>query len=198
MLAATPLLFAMQQAAEGVVWLTFSPSDQLEAHRLAVAVFLGVAMVAWPLWISIALRSVERSPSRRVMLTMLACLGAVVSATSTVMLMRWPPVPVIVGHSIQYDSGLVMSGTLGVLLLVGYVLPTIGPFFVSTIQTSQMIGATLVASLVLTILVERDALTSVWCFFAAILSLQIQNALKQERRFEARVPHSARIPSVFV
>ena len=55
------------------------------------------------------------------------------------------------------------------------------PLFVSTLPTARTIGITLVISLIATLVVERDALTSVWCFFAAILSLQTLGAVERVR-----------------
>ncbi len=37
----------------------------------------------------------------------------------------------------------------------------------------------------LTMLIERDAVTSVWCFFAAILSVQTVLALEKDRHVSA-------------
>jgi hypothetical protein len=46
----------------------------------------------------------------------------------------------------------------------------------------RLIGVTLVLSLSLTVLIEHDAVTSVWCFFAAILSVQTVLTLGEDRR----------------
>ncbi len=48
MYAAIPFLFAGQQAAEGVVWVTIDQPDQAWLQRLAVNVFLAIALVIWP------------------------------------------------------------------------------------------------------------------------------------------------------
>jgi hypothetical protein len=65
------------------------------------------------------------------------------------------------------------------------VMPTVVPFFVSTARLARTIGVALAASLVVTVIVQRDALTSVWCFFAAILSGLVLLAVDRERRAEA-------------
>jgi hypothetical protein len=71
---------------------------------------------------------------------------------------------------------------VAILLLVAYLVPTIEPFFVSTMRTARVIGFTLAVSVVATFVLERDALTSVWCFFAAILSVQTLIAIERVRR----------------
>src|SRR5437870_4913753 len=72
MLAAVPLLFAAQQAAEGVVWLTTDsahPSTLGANHSLAVYAFLAFALIVWPVWSPLSLRRIERSGPRRSILT---------------------------------------------------------------------------------------------------------------------------------
>jgi hypothetical protein len=179
--AAIPLLFAAQQAAEGVVWSTFSPSDHSVAHGAAAVAFLLVAMAIWPVWVSLSLRDAERDAGRRRLLSILIGIGVVVAAGSALMMLRSPPVATIVGHSIRYKSVALGNRAVGILLLVAYLVPTIAPFFVSTMRIARTIGVTLVISLIATLVVERDALTSVWCFFAAILSLQTLMAVERVR-----------------
>ena len=101
MLAAVPFLFAAQQAAEGIVWLTLSRADQIAPHRLAVIAFLGIAFIVWPVWVSLAFRAVERTPDRRHVLTALAMFGLIVSVSSAVLLTRWRPIAAVAGHSIR-------------------------------------------------------------------------------------------------
>jgi hypothetical protein len=101
---------------------------------------------------------------------------------STLMMMRSPPVAAVAGHSIRYELMAVGNSAVAILLLVSYLVPTIAPFLVSTMRTARAIGVTLMASLIATLLVERDALTSVWCFFAAVLSIQVLVAVEHVRR----------------
>ena len=151
-------------------------------HRMAVNTFLGLGLVVWPIWLPISLRLAEREAARRLVLTALFGVGVVTAVCALVLLMRWQPVAVMAGHSIRYDRAGSNGSARDLLLLLSYTLPTIVPFFVSTTSLARPIGATLVASLVLATLIQRDTLTSVWCFFAAILSSQILVAVGQKRR----------------
>lgn len=71
MFAAIPLVFAAQQAAEGVVWLTIEGSAHPVLHRLAVIAFLGFALIVWPIWLPSSLQLIERRLERRRVLTAL-------------------------------------------------------------------------------------------------------------------------------
>lgn len=170
MFASIPLVFAAQQATEGVVWLTIDGSAHATVHRLAVIAYLGLALVVWPMWLPFSLQLIERSPERRKALLGLFWVGVSAAATAIVLLMRSRPVAVVAGHSIRYNRSGHATGWLGALVLLAYIAPTILPLFVSTAPLARVIGTVLAMSLVLTALIERTALTSMWCFFAAILS----------------------------
>jgi len=183
MVAAIPFLFAIQQAAEGVVWLTTPRSSDTEIQRIAATIFLSCALIVWPVWLSFALRRVERVPERRRILGALGWAGVVVAVTASALLARRPPEVAIAGHSIHYDrAGGGSSAALNALLILIYIVPTVVPFFVSTMRLARTIGATLIISLIVTAFAERDALTSVWCFFAALLSVLIVLSLQAEHK----------------
>jgi hypothetical protein len=182
MYAAVPLIFAAQQAAEGVVWLTI---DQLAYARLlglAVTAFLAVAFVLWPVWLPLSLLRIERSAPRRRGLAVLLVIGAAVAVASTVLLLRWQPVAQIAGHSIRYAyPGEPFGWPAGVGLAI-YAVPTVLPFFLSSASLTRSTGILLLVSLIVAALVQRDTLTSVWCFFAAVLSTLVLATVLMEQR----------------
>jgi hypothetical protein len=187
MFAAIPLLFAAQQAAEGVVWLTMGDSAGA-LHRLAVNAFLSAALVVWPMWLPFSLRLVERDDGRRRALTGLFWLGVLVSVYAASLLARWQPTARIAGHSISYDYQSRHETLSHVIYLVAYVVPTLVPFFVSTLALARTMGVMLIASLAVTVLVQRDTLTSVWCFFAALMSCLILVIVGKEQRGALGLP----------
>jgi len=150
--------------------------------------FLGLALVVWPMWLPFSLRLIERSPERRKALTGLLWVGVSAAATALVLLMRSRPVAVVAGHSIRYDRSGHATGWLGALVLLAYIAPTILPLFVSTAPLARAIGTVLAMSLVLTALIERTAMTSMWCFFAAILSALIWVAMGRSEFAKAGAP----------
>jgi hypothetical protein len=182
LLAVVPLLFAAQQVAEGVVWVTFDRPNWGGLHLLGVATFLGVALVVWPTWVPLALWAAEGNPRRRTVLSVLAWVGAGVSAYAGIHLIRGQPTAHVTGHSIAYSYAETGPALVLALYLPVYVLPAVVPFFVSTMRKARLMGAVLTASLVLTFVIERDALTSVWCFFAALLSLVIALGVSPRHR----------------
>jgi hypothetical protein len=184
MLAATPLLFSVQQVAEGMVWRTIGDPDQAPLHLLSVAVFLGFALVIYPTWSPLSLYLAERNPRRRKVLGALLALGVCVSIYAAVLLLRNGPVARIDHHSITYSYGRFGNSLVLGLYLPGYVLPTVVPFFVSTMNKAKVMGGVLAFGLVATFVIKRQTLTSVWCFFAAVMSGVIVLSIAAEHRLE--------------
>jgi hypothetical protein len=181
MFASIPLIFAAQQAAEGVVWLTFGDPAHAILHRVAVNGFLGVALIVWTTWLPSSLRALENDAARRRLLTALFGFGSLVALYAAVLLTWWPPTARIVGRCLTYDHPKIHDSAM-FIYLCGYAIPSIIPFFVSTYRRARGIGGALVASLFAAILVERNALTSVWCFFAAVLSCLIWRIVSLEEQ----------------
>jgi hypothetical protein len=183
-LAATPLLFAVQQVAEGMVWRTIDAPDQSTLHLVSVVVFLGFALVVYPTWSPLALFLAERDPRRRKFLGALLTFGVGVSIYVGALLLRQRPVARVAGHSITYDYDKAGSALVLALYLPGYVLATVVPFFVSTMSKAKVMGAVLACGLIATFVIKRQALTSVWCFFAAVMSGVIVLSVAAEHKLE--------------
>src|SRR5579871_159402 len=183
-LSATPLLFAVQQVAEGMVWRTIHDPQPSTLNLLSIAVFLGFALVVYPIWSPLALFLPERDPRRRKILCGLLAFGACVSIYAAALLIQQRPVARIANHSITYDYDKVGGSLVLALYLPGYVIPTVVPFFVSTMKHAKVMGAVLVFGLVATFVIKRQALTSVWCFFAAVLSGVIVLSIAAEHKIE--------------
>jgi hypothetical protein len=185
MFAAVPLIFAAQQASEGVVWLTIDAPAADPVHRAAVIAFLGFALAVWPAWLPLSLFRTERDGHRRRLLAAMEALGVIVAIVSAVLLAKSTPVAVVAGHSIRYDHAGGGNTVIDALVVLAYLIPTVGPFFVSSASHARAIGTLLIVALVAAILVEREALTSVWCFFAAMLSGTVYLSVRQDHRAAA-------------
>ncbi|HVR63760.1 MAG TPA: DUF6629 family protein [Polyangia bacterium] len=192
MLAVVPLLFAGQQIAEGFVWKTIDNPGQHTAHALAVVVFLCFALLVWPTWVPLALLRAETNPARRNILRLLAWVGVCVATYAGYLLIHSRPTAHVVGHSIVYSYVELGPPRVVALYLPLYVVPAVLPFFVSTLSTAKVMGSALAVALVATLIIERAALTSVWCFFAAILSGIIVLGIAAEHRLKTKV--AANIP----
>ncbi len=184
MFAAIPLLFAFQQLAEGIVWLTIDHPTNF-AHTPAIYMFLFFALIVWPTWLPISLLLAEKKTRARICLALLACAGLAVSGYAIMMLGQSTPSVHIGARSLCYDFASPANSWLQALCLVGYCIPTLVPFFVATLAYAPFLGIAAIIALGATLAFKFVAFTSVWCFFAAILSvLVIISVMIQQHRIK--------------
>jgi hypothetical protein len=172
-IAAIPLLFGIQQLFEGVLWLSLG-YPRLQAT--ATLGYLLMAHVLWPTYLPYAIWKDETGPRRKKALVLFVWFGAAVSLYLMFYILRGPVASTLLGHGIAYDFYLpnlaVIPGA--------YVLATCGSCFVSSHKYIRVFGLALIASLGIAYWYYQHAFASVWCFFAAILSLIIFMHLRQK------------------
>jgi hypothetical protein len=168
--ASFPLIFGVQQFAEGVVWLTLSSAGNAGIQGIATHVFLGIALVAWPSAVPLSMLLMEKSKDRRFVLIGLAPIGALVSIYNAFSLLHYQVTPQIQGFHIVYIDNF---PTTFAMIPVFYVVSTVLPLFVSSVKRMWILGMMILISLAVTIIFFSEFLTSVWCFFAAMLSVMI-------------------------
>ena len=181
MLAAIPLLFAAQQAAEGIVWLTLGPDHPPVLHLAATDLFLAFALAVWPTWFPLACLIAEPDPARRRLQRLLVWLGVAVSTLGAGAIVYCQPRAMVQDHSIHYDFGMPV-GPLQLVYLGIYALPIVAPFLISSLPLAPLVGVALLVGLIATFVVKLTALTSVWCFFAAMSSALLALGLQRARR----------------
>ena len=173
--ALIPLMFGIQQLFEGLVWLGMT-ADNNDATLVAGRGFLFFSHFFWLFWIPLACYAVEDNATRRSLYFLLAIVGAVHGLLMYVPLLineDWLIVR-ISDYSIKYKLTLfheeylplrVRNFIYGIVVLV--------PLLSASDRYVRVFGAMIVFSLVLTSLLYDHAFVSVWCFFAAVLSLYI-------------------------
>lgn len=174
-LAVVPLLLGVQQVSEGFVWLALQ-ADDLDRARAASLVFLFFALALWPFWLPVCAAVGETRPARKRWLTAFAALTAGWFWVLYYPLLADPGrlVPGVMHHSIRYEfvlptDAIVPRTVLRVLYLLSIVVPClVGPRLVGPLPGILLGGAAVVAAVAF-----EHAFASVWCFFAAALSLAL-------------------------
>jgi hypothetical protein len=183
-----PVLFSIQQIAEGFVWIGLE-NDNLSLTQGAAQVFLYFALFFWPFWVPFSVSFFEPRTRTRQLLSAMAlvalALGWALYAPILLDTARWLNVRVV-GHSIQYDFRVlpafdVVAGQCWLLL---YLASICGPLLISYDRRLRLFAMTLGASAVISYVVFRYAFESVWCFFAAALSLQLCHVFHELRALE--------------
>lgn len=172
-LAMIPLLFGIQQLTEGVVWLTFQ-HDAPVLKQTATYVYAGFAYVVWPMYAPFAIYVLEKVQWRKRMVAAFLAAGVVVGLYLLYGIATGPVVAAVGGKHIVYVAGNVYLPLVPVLYL--------GATCVSCAFSShgfiQLFGVLALLSAITAYIVHVRALVSIWCFFAAILSLLIYCHLK--------------------
>lgn len=170
-LACIPILFAVQQIIEGVLWLALSQSAYARWSDLAMYLFLVFAQIVWPILVPLSLLLFEKDPVRKKILFGFLCAGVLAALYLGYSLLNFEASAKIEDHHIRYSLEFPFQSKL--LRGIPYMLATAISPFVSSNKWLRLLGWGLVASYVFTAIIYKDYLTSVWCYFGAILSMLI-------------------------
>ena len=167
-LAAVPLLFALQQLSEGVIWLTFAhESPRLNAAMTQFYSFFSHAL--WPAYFPLAVLLLEPLGPRRRVLGAFVAAGFLVGAYLLIMLFAYPTVSRPTGAHIEYVAPHFFAATVMTLYLLS---TTVSPMF-SSHRWLKLFGVLSLLSFGAAYFFYATWFISVWCFFAAILSVII-------------------------
>ena len=176
--AAIPLLFAVQQLTEGVIWLTFSyEAPQLNAVMTHVYSFF--SHVLWPVYVPAAALLIEPPGRRRRAMLVFVAAGIAVGAYLLYILVAYPVVSRPTGQHIEYVSPHFFAAAAMTL----YLMSTSVSLILSTYRTVKFFGVLAVLSFAAAYAFFTTWFISVWCFLAALLSAVVYLHFKQiERR----------------
>ena len=174
-IGALPLLFAGHQVVEGVVWLGLEGRVSATVMDAAIRAYLMFAQVIVPVLVPVGLLLFERDARRRRRLVAPVLLGCAVSARLLWVITAHPIGARVLGHSIAYDSDV----HFGYVVAIAYVAATCGPALLSSNALMWRFGAANLAGLTLAVFIKYAAVTSVWCFYAALASGFIAVAIRR-------------------
>jgi hypothetical protein len=169
--AGITIFFALQQFTEGVLWTAMTHTGYAGLQAVFTYVFLVMAQMIWPVMIPLSVLLMEKNAMRKKILTVLLAVGAAAAAYYLYGLVFHHAYADIRGRHISYES----SGTdsFGVTAVIVYLAAVIIPLFVSSIKRVYVLGIIMAISFVVSAVFYKQCLTSVWCFFAAVMSFII-------------------------
>ena len=182
-LAAIPLLFAIQQLIEGVIWLTFRVDAPL-LNSVMTHAYSFFSHVLWPAYVPLAVWLIEPPGRRRQVLLVFAAGGFAVAAYLLYILMAFPVVSRPTGQHIEYVSPHFFAAVTMTLYLLS---TTASPLF-SSHRMVKAFGALALLAFGAAYTFYAQWFISVWCLFAALLSVVIylHFALPRGDGFESR------------
>jgi len=166
--AAIPILFALQQFAEGFLWISLSSMGHGQMERISTTVFIVIAQIFWPLWVPLSVLLLENNRKLKRQLYFFTGLGFIVSLCMVWCLIVYGVRAKIDNYHISYLQIYpnLFEGLGGYL----YVLATICPPFISHFKRMWILAIAILVSYLVTKIYYDNYLISVWCFFAAVLS----------------------------
>ncbi len=177
-IALMPLLFAVQQFAEGIVWLFMNESLICTTFSISAQyTFLVFAWVIWPLFIPIALMVPETKRWKRYIMLMCFFICVGIAFLNLKFLLTTEVVAEVHGQNLYYSASTFYDKLI-------YAFATILPALISSIKKMWIVGIFLIIAYVVSNVVYNQTFTSVWCFFVAIISLTLYFVLRSKNRFD--------------
>ena len=178
-LGALPMVLAAHQVIEGFVWRGLEPGSSRYGTGVAVDAYVALAWVVLPVLLPLGLLLAEGRG--RVMAPFLA-LGVLAGGYLLGSMLAERVTAHVVGHTIQYGG----AGDLAVPATVVYVIATCGAPLFSRHRTIRWFGLANLAAVGAITFVQMDGLTSLWCAWAAVVSVAIYVQLEGWRRTDLR------------
>ncbi len=190
--AMIPLLFGIQQLIEGVIWLTFSYEAPLLKQTMTY-LYSGFSHVLWPIYVPLAMGILEAVRWRKRAFFAFEVAGVAVGLYLLYFIVTRPVVAEVIGRNIVYTS----PHFYGLVVISFYLAATCVSCFFSSHGFVRLFGVLALLAFIAAYLFSALALISVWCFFAAILSLLIYMHLRFrnlggfQKKLRFRQPSSA-------
>jgi hypothetical protein len=166
--AMIPLLFGIQQLTEGVIWLTFSHEAPLLKQTMTYLYSI-FSHVLWPMYVPFAMGVMEAVRWRKKAIFAFEAAGVIVGLYLLYFIVTRPVVAEVVGSHIVYVS----PHFYLIPMIVFYLAATCVSCFFSSHGFVRLFGVLALLSYIAAYVIHVEALVSIWCFFAAILSLLI-------------------------
>lgn len=165
--AMIPLLFGVQQIIEGMLWLSF----RFEAPLLNVImtyVFVLFSHVLWPIFVPFSIGLMETVAWRKKVISAFQITGIAVGLYHLYVIVKFPVTSEVHEHMVY-----VSSHFHKIPVMVFYLAATCVCSFFSSHKIINIFGVLALLLFIVAYWFYTVAFLSVWCFFAAILSVVI-------------------------
>ena len=175
--ACTPILFCFHQTAEGFLWLSLKNPDFASWYKPALYGYSFISQPIWPIWAPLTIWLMETDQRRKKILSYFLWLGIAASLYMFYCLITYNISAVAEHGHIRYYRDFPYLNTMRP---INFVAIAVTPFL-STLRYTKLVAAAMMGSLLFTYFFFTNYLISVWCFFAAILSMLIILVVKSNK-----------------
>ena len=180
-LAAMPLLFAAQQAVEGLLWLKLPMAPSAAEASSLTLVFLIYAKVFWPVYVPTTVLLIEPDRPRQIMMRLILMAGIAIGIYFLRAILGGAHTASILGGHICYEPQV----DLPMSVSIAYLAATCAAPLLSSHRLVRVLALIVIAGAGITYAFYWQAFTSVWCFFAAAASVVVYLHLSQETQQRA-------------
>ncbi len=178
--ASIPLVFAVQQSIEGIVWLSLSHPDLGKYEQAASLAYLIIAQVVWSVFLPTAFLLFEKNPNRKKLIRPFLVPGIIVAVYFLYCLFSFQMVTSNTDHHIFYN--LDFPRKLVPFAAAFYLIATVIPPFLSKDIRIKLIGIVLLASYIVARIFFQPSLISVWCFFAIVIGILVYLVMRDKNQ----------------
>lgn len=178
LLGSIPLLFAIQQAMEGVMWMNHHTATNWW-YTVSPYIFLLIAS-AWPTIIPVAVWLMEKNNNRAQDMQLFITMGIIYTITSFIALAVFNVHAAVTDH-IAYDIE-TPEHTPYRFLQFWYLITVTVPPCIATTKHMRLFGIGALVSFVASHTWQTFHVASIWCFFAALLSSLIVYVLYENKK----------------
>lgn len=173
-LVGVPMAFGVQQFSEGMVWLSLLHDFSPLIKQISIYTFIFFAFIFWPTYVPFCVIRLERVARNKSVLKMIQLIGLIISAILFYRVIFFGIDAEIANCHIMYSSDLTnVNMYVALVIMAGYLLTTVGALLLSSLRGMRVLGVLIGIAYVLSLLFYQHYLISVWCFFAAIVSLLV-------------------------
>lgn len=176
--ASIPLVFAAQQACEGLLWRVLPVAPRGAAASALTLTFLAFALVIWPVLAPLAMLLIEPVPRRRVAMGFCVAAGVFVAGFLLWGLVTGTNEASIAGRHIAYVRNVPRLPVIDPLYLVATGLAPA----LSSHRAARALAIVVLIGSVIAFLAYHEAFVSVWCFFAAVASVIVLAHVSRVRK----------------
>jgi hypothetical protein len=179
---ALPLLFGIHQLTEGFVWLWLRGQVSISVGATAKEAYIIYAHAVLPAIVPLGLTLLEPDRRRAWWMWPLVLLGGLLGAYLLWQVTAYPVGAYPQARCIDYTTHTPNDALIGAL----YVVVTCGPALLSSRRYLRWFGLLSLVGVIATALVRVDDVTSLWCLYAAGVSVLILEHFRRQRSSETR------------
>ena len=165
-IAALPIVLGLHQVDEAFVWWGLQGHVAQGVGRAAMWIYLVFALVVLPVLVPMLVTFLEPSRVRRWRIVPFSVVGAVTAAILLEAMLAGHPSARLARYHLAYTIGL----RHGIVIIGLYIVATCGPLLVSGYRSFFWFGIANLGAVITLALLCADGFTSLWCFYAALVS----------------------------